>query len=141
MPPELKSTSNNFSPAVIACYLIVGILWGCTNPFIKHAQASGKHLSNPTTTESKSYSQVLQRFFTEPALFLPFLINQSGSLFYYYIISRQPISLASPVCNSLSFIFTAVTSYWYFKEELHSLPMLLVGIIFVLLGSYVCILS
>ena len=131
----MKDVNNSLPISIILSYLIVGVLWGCTNPFIKHAQAkhSDKH--------NNGILHILKRFFTDPFLFLPFLLNQSGSFFFYYIISTQPISVASPICNALSFIFTAITGYWFFKEDLHSFGMLAIGIFFILLGSYICITS
>lgn len=131
----MKEVNGSLPFATILSYVIVGILWGCTNPFIKYAQA--KH----NDKRSNSILNILKRFFTDPLLFLPFLLNQSGSFFFYYIISTQPISIASPICNALSFIFTAITGYWFFKEELQSLSTLVIGIFLILLGSYICITS
>ena len=118
---------------IMVAYVMVGVLWGCTNPFIKHAQ------ENMNSSTDQSTLKTLQRFFFEPNLFLPFLINQSGSMFYYFLVSAQPISIVSPICNSLSFIFTAITSYCYFGEDLQSPFLLILGILLVLLGSYICI--
>lgn len=133
-----------FTPFIVFLYFLVGILWGCTNPFIKHAQAkhnNNNSLPTNTNTESKSYINTIKKFVTDPFMFLPFLLNQSGSFFYYFIIASQPISVASPICNSLAFMFTAVTGYCYFKEELQSLSLLLIGVGFVLTGSFICISS
>jgi drug/metabolite transporter (DMT)-like permease len=139
-----------FTPAIFICYLIVGILWGCTNPFIKHAQSKNSSSNamlvstihdHPKLSSTSTTFGMIRKFFSDPLLFLPFLVNQSGSFFFYYIISSQPISVASPICNSLAFIFTAITGYFYFKEEVHSISVLILGVAFVLLGSYVCITS
>ena len=131
---------SSITPAILLSYLVVGMLWGCTNPFIKHAQS--KHASTLISNnkiESETYFSGVKTFITNPSMFIPFVLNQSGSIFYYFIISTQPISIASPICNSMSFIFTAITGYWYFKEELQYLSLLLIGITFVLAGSYICI--
>mmetsp|Transcript_16728 Transcript_16728/g.15087 ORF Transcript_16728/g.15087 Transcript_16728/m.15087 type:complete len:182 (+) Transcript_16728:35-580(+) len=166
-------------------YCLVGILWGCTNPFIKHAQniinqkkklqstnlqitpnstaiindskkithvnnksslASPSndqengitHTTNKNKPITKSYFQLIKVLFTEPTVYLPFLINQSGSLVFYVVLFREPISIAAPVCNSLTFIFTAVTGYVVFKEEVQSPSLLIIGIILVLIGIYIC---
>ena len=141
----VKDDGIKFTPFIVFCYFLVGILWGCTNPFIKYAQAKNNGSSLPTnnnnTVESKTYLNTIKKFVTDPFMFLPFLLNQSGSFFYYFIIASQPISVASPICNSLAFMFTAVTGYCYFKEELHSLSLLLIGVAFVLTGSFICISS
>lgn len=145
---EVESDGIKFTPFLVFCYFLVGILWGCTNPFIKNAQEKHNNKSllpsstnNNANVESKTYINTIKKFVTDPFMFLPFLLNQSGSFFYYFIISSQPISVASPICNSLAFMFTAMTGYCYFKEELHSLSLLLIGVCFVLTGSFVCISS
>jgi drug/metabolite transporter (DMT)-like permease len=148
-------------------YLLVGMLWGCSNPFIKHAQAkqaSIQHQSgtgtittkesqrqhdhdhpdqdNDSNTTSESTIASIKRFLTNPAMCVPYLINQSGSLvFFLFVIPYQPITIAAPICNALSFIFTAITSYGYFHEELCSWQYLVLGIACVLFGSYICISS
>eukprot|EP00013_Stygamoeba_regulata_P007669 CAMPEP_0177642926 /NCGR_PEP_ID=MMETSP0447-20121125/7878_1 /TAXON_ID=0 /ORGANISM="Stygamoeba regulata, Strain BSH-02190019" /LENGTH=259 /DNA_ID=CAMNT_0019145179 /DNA_START=644 /DNA_END=1423 /DNA_ORIENTATION=+ len=40
---------------------------------------------------------------------LPFLINQSGSLMFYLLLSQSDVSLVVPVANSLTFLFTTLT--------------------------------
>ena len=40
---------------------------------------------------------------------VPFLLNQSGSLLYYLTLSTADMSLAVPVTNSLTMIFTTLT--------------------------------
>jgi multidrug transporter EmrE-like cation transporter len=136
----LKQTMYTFKylPPIVLLYIFIYV-----NRFIKHAQAKHNN-SLPITNnmiESKTYMNTIKKFVTDPFMFLPFLLNQSGSFFYYFIIASQPISVASPICNSLAFMFTAVTGYCYFKEELHSLTLLLIGIAFVLTGSFICITS
>lgn len=121
-------------------YLIVGVLWGCSNPFIKHAQAEGMELER---SDSKRFSffDSLYRLFTKPRVLLPFVVNQSGSLVYYYLLSNEPVSRASPICNSLTFMFTAATGYACFGEGVRYPAMLVLGMISVLVGVYLCTLS
>ena len=120
----------------IAKYVIVGMLWGCTNPFIKHAQAKQKS----SVAADSSWVTGIRNFVLQPDLLIPYVINQSGSLFFFiFIMPTDPITISAPICNSLSFIFTAITSYGYFKEELHSWQHLFLGILLVLIGSFVCI--
>jgi multidrug transporter EmrE-like cation transporter len=123
-------------------FAVVGILWGCTNPFIKDAQKSAKSQTSQIQEQhhrNESTFASLKRFLTEPAMFVPYIVNQLGSLvFFLYVVPRQPISVASPICNSLSFVFTAITSYGYFGEDPQSWRYLLLGIVCVLLGSYIC---
>ena len=116
-------------------YLLVGILWGCTNPYIKHAQTMN---SVKDHQESKSIMGNIRRFVKDYKLMMPFLFNQCGSIVFYFLLSTEPISIASPVCNSLSFLFTAVTSYFVFHEVVKHPLLLLIGTVIIVLGTVVC---
>lgn len=41
---------------------------------------------------------------------LPFLLNQSGSVIYVYVLQTIDLSIAVIVSNSLSFIFTTMSA-------------------------------
>jgi drug/metabolite transporter (DMT)-like permease len=122
-------------------YLIVGICWGVTNPFIKRATMT-KALENASSEGEKGVAQshraTLRQFCTEPRIFLPFLVNQSGSIVYYLLLSKEPISKAAPICNALTFILTAITGYVFLKEEIRSPLLLATGSFLVLCGIYLC---
>ena len=130
---------NSLAISVIG-YILVGILWGCSNPFIKHAQVS---IAENEKSEQKSTSVLssLLRLATRPKMLLPFLVNQSGSFVYYYLLSSEPVSRASPICNSLTFLFTAATGYAFFGEEVKHPVLLCIGIIFVLVGVGICVME
>lgn len=121
-------------------YLIVGVLWGCSNPFIKYAQAEGLEHERPES-KRQSFFDGLYRLFTKPRALIPFVVNQSGSFVYYYLLSNEPVSRASPICNSLTFLFTAATGYVCFGEEVRYPPLLGLGIVSVLCGVYLCTLE
>lgn len=116
-------------------YALVGMLWGCSNPFIKRAQSESQ--SEKADPKSPSIVTSITRLVTNPRMFFPFLVNQSGSFVYYYLLSSEPVSRASPICNSLTFLFTAVTGYLWFGEEVRNPVLLCLGIIAILAG--VCI--
>jgi len=129
-------------------YLLVGILWGCSNPFIKHAQTTIDGCNNgsqgaPPYSFNKlhlimiSIYDEIYRLMTSPTLLIPFIINQSGSVVYYYLLSNQPITRASPICNSLTFMFTALTGHYFFHEEIKHPLCLFSGVILILAG--ICI--
>lgn len=122
-------------------YLIVGLCWGVTNPFIKRATMT-KALENASSEGEKgvvqSHRATLRQFCTEPRIFLPFLVNQSGSIVYYLLLSKEPISKAAPICNALTFILTAITGYVFLKEEIRSPLLLATGSFLVLCGIYLC---
>jgi drug/metabolite transporter (DMT)-like permease len=119
-------------------YIIVGLCWGVTNPFIKRATMTAAEGNTMDSNLRKSHFATLQQLFVNPMIFLPFLINQSGSLVYYFLLSQEPISKAAPICNSLTFIMTAITGYVFLKEEIKSPLLLIIGSILVLCGIYLC---
>lgn len=45
------------------------------------------------------------------------LLNQLGSVIYYLTLTNADITLAVPVANSLSFVFTAISG-WFIEKEL-----------------------
>ena len=57
-------------------FLLVGALWGCTNPFLR----SG---SKGILKENNSKTLLNCRFV------IPFALNQSGSLVYYYLLGTE----------------------------------------------------
>lgn len=150
----LTSLYNQREP--LLGYLIVGICWGCTNPFIKKGtmkKANENTLNNNSIhtkgdeneddkeikkSSMKKHISTLKNFCMEPRIFLPFLINQSGSLVYYLLLSKEPVSKASPICNALTFILTAITGYVFCNEEIRSPFLLITGCFLVLLGIYFC---
>ncbi|CAL8301493.1 unnamed protein product [Boreogadus saida] len=91
----------------ILCLLLVAILWGCTNPFLKRGTEGIEHV--------KRTNKVLQVLAEVKFLFLnlqylvPFLLNQLGSLVYYFTLATTDLSLAVPVTNSLTFLLTVLT--------------------------------
>lgn len=170
-------------------YLLVSILWGCTNPFIKHAQMNAKDatsqqqsttqlgtqqtssstspipsapssnkLSHTLTSNSKqlhvnsttvvngqtksasgeSIFLTLKRFVQDLNVLIPWVLNQMGSVVFFALLSTEPISIASPVANSMTFLFTAVTSYTVFNERVRYPWLLILGTAFIIAGTALC---
>lgn len=89
--------------------IAVGALWGCTNPFIKLGSKG---------IDKVKYGSSIQNLWLEfgtVALrlkyWVPFLLNQSGSVLYVWTLQTCSMTAAVPVANSLSFAFTAITGY------------------------------
>jgi drug/metabolite transporter (DMT)-like permease len=162
----------------LAGYLLVSVLWGCTNPFIKHAQmntktessstnstgtsipsvASSNKLSHTLTSNAKqapttntqtpqsgtpkpppeSIFQTLKRFVQDLNVLIPWMFNQLGSVVFFMLLSTEPISIASPVANSMTFLFTAVTSYTVFNERVRYPWLLICGTAFIIGGTVLC---
>ncbi|XP_062252817.1 transmembrane protein 234 [Platichthys flesus] len=87
--------------------LLVSVLWGCTNPFLKRGSAGIEDVSG-----SNRMSQLLAEvkfLFLNTKYLVPFLLNQCGSLVYYYTLSTAELSFVVPVANSLTFLCTLLT--------------------------------
>ena len=115
-------------------YLIVGILWGCTNPFIKRGQAAVENSSN---NHSNKAWKIMR--FLELRILVPFLINQCGSLLFYYLLSTEPLGIATPIVNCLTFVFTAITAILIKEETIESPLSMIIGIGLVILGLCICL--
>ncbi|XP_018519255.1 transmembrane protein 234 [Lates calcarifer] len=87
--------------------LLVSVLWGCTNPLLKRGTEGIEEVS-----ETSRVSQLLAEvkfLFSNIKYLVPFLLNQSGSVVYYYTLSTTELSFAVPVANSLTFLCTLLT--------------------------------
>jgi hypothetical protein len=145
---------------------LVGALWGCTNPFVKRARArlvaiekasreGSSVLSNgkesmgrgdkiaggsgvsSCTDDSTGAVDFLLSLVKHPTLAAPFIINQLGSLLFYYLLATENVSLVSPLCNSLALAFTALTGYCL-GEEYRKPVRMFVGVVCVYLGVFLC---
>ena len=121
----------------VLSFLAVACVWGGTNPLLKRGSAG--------LEEVKCASRVLQFVMELKYLasrwqyVVPFLVNQSGSILYYFTIGQADLSLAVPITNSMTFLVTTlvgrvlgerVTSYWTYA-----------GIVTVLCGVALCVLA
>ncbi|XP_033844405.1 transmembrane protein 234 [Periophthalmus magnuspinnatus] len=87
--------------------VLVSMLWGCTNPLLKRGSRGIETVAQPNRV-----AQVLAELkflLLNLSYIVPFLLNQSGSLVYYYTLSTTELSLAVPVTNSLTFLCTLIT--------------------------------
>ncbi|XP_017758667.1 PREDICTED: transmembrane protein 234 homolog [Eufriesea mexicana] len=118
----------------ITSLILVAVLWGVSNPFIKKG---AKGLEN--VESSSKFGQ----FFKESAFLItnlkyiiPFIINQSGSVLYFLTLSKADISLAVPVTNSITFMITAITGWILGEEKIHKNTY--IGMILILIGTVLC---
>ncbi|XP_048469148.1 transmembrane protein 234 isoform X2 [Rhincodon typus] len=90
----------------VCCLLLVALLWGGTNPFLKKGTEGIEKV--------KSRNIVIQLFAEIKFLFLnykylvPFLLNQSGSVIYYYTLATT-VSEAFPVPREKAMVSGIVT--------------------------------
>lgn len=115
----------------------VALLWGSTNPLMKKGSAG---------VEKIRYQNRLVQLVMEIKFLalrwqylLPFLINQSGSVLYYFTLSQADISLAVPITNSLTFLVTSLVSR-FMGERVNS-NWTYLGMVLVVSGVALCVLS
>lgn len=117
--------------------MLVSALWGCTNPFLKRGTVGIEKVSK-TNKISQLFAEV--KFLCLNLKYLiPFLLNQSGSLVYYYTLSTTDLSLAVPVANSLTFLNTLLTGK-LLGEEFGG-KRAVAGMFLTMVGITLCVIS
>lgn len=96
------SDQQHFRASIAA--LIVGVIWGGTNPFIKRGSLVVEALQQQQGVNSRWHSWL------SPSLCIPWLINQLGSVFFVLLLGQADISTAVPVANAISIAANAVVS-------------------------------
>lgn len=90
---------------IILGYLFTGLVWGVTNAFMEIG-------SKPKTEETaKSSNEVVAgaKMFSNLPFLIPFLLNQSASIFNNFLVARSDLSIAVPAVNCVTFLVTFVT--------------------------------
>mmetsp|Transcript_8536 Transcript_8536/g.13308 ORF Transcript_8536/g.13308 Transcript_8536/m.13308 type:complete len:148 (+) Transcript_8536:284-727(+) len=126
--------------------LLVGALWGCTNPFMRQGSIESKNnstinisQSQDTDKETKSLLKSLFRL-AKIKIWLPYLINQLGSLLYYKQLASSNLTLSVPVCNATAMVFSCITSF-FLGERVNQPGRAALGVILVLSGVQICMYS
>ncbi|KAI2625832.1 integral membrane protein [Hypoxylon sp. NC1633] len=116
-------------PAVnyVAGFLLVGLAWGLTTPFIRRAARDHKPLAYPLLERddvkaSWIKSKLYGAFFAvvdllrNPRYAIPLLINLTGSVWFFLLIGQAELSLTVPIVNTLAFLFTVLGDWWVDKK-------------------------
>ena len=119
----------------IVCMLAVSMVWGCSNPFLKWGskgvrKVHGRNLLHQVLLE-------IRFLVTNCGYTIPFVINQTGSLLYYLTVAKLDISLAVPIVNSLTVLFTTLVGA-LLGEGLRS-GRSYIGMVLVLAGVALCL--
>ncbi|GLH01878.1 Transmembrane protein 234 homolog [Gryllus bimaculatus] len=118
-----------------AAMVLVSFLWGATNPLIKKGSSGvNKIKCDNCILQFLSEIHFLARNWR---YVLPFILNQSGSVVYYFTLQQADLSLAVPVVNSLTFVFTALSG-WVLGEEIPNKGTLM-GMLLVVSGITLCV--
>ncbi|XP_067862758.1 transmembrane protein 234 isoform X2 [Heptranchias perlo] len=121
----------------VSCLLLVALLWGGTNPFLKKGTEGIEKV--------KTRNVVTQLFAEMKFLFLnykylvPFLLNQSGSVIYYFTLASTDLSLAVLLSNSLTFLFTLLTGK-LLGEDIGG-KQAMTGMLLTIVGVTLCVAS
>ncbi|CAG8983515.1 hypothetical protein HYALB_00004316 [Hymenoscyphus albidus] len=108
-------------------FLLIGLAWGFTTPFIRRAAVHHKPpphpiLETPSIQNSWIKSKVYGAFFGVTDLLrnwryaLPLVINLTGSVWFFLLIGQAELSLTVPITNSLAFLFTVLGEWWVEKK-------------------------
>ena len=142
--------------ATEACSLIlVGAFWGCTNPFMRKGfvdtKSSTNH-TNPTSddddtradhTQTATSGKIIPFIIHKLALlanvkiWLPYAINQLGSVLFYKTLASSNLTLSVPICNATAMVFSSITSA-LLGEKVDKPGRAVLGVIFVLSGVAIC---
>lgn len=97
--------------------IIVAVIWGGTNPLMKKGSAGIEKAPADVTSANKTQKEesFIHRSLVELKFLifnwkytLPFLVNQSGSILYYWTLSSATLSVAVPLTNALTLIVTVL---------------------------------
>ncbi|KAG6611498.1 Uncharacterized protein family UPF0546 [Phytophthora cinnamomi] len=117
-------------------FLFVGALWGCTNPLLKRGSNADRMYIRKDNSLKEIVKQLLSLLKNWQFL-LPFALNQSGSVAYVFLLGATDVSNAVPICNSLSFVFTAVTSRLLGEKPPRPMSTY-TGMLLILVGVAIC---
>ncbi|CAF0793454.1 unnamed protein product [Rotaria sp. Silwood1] len=79
-------------------------IWGITNWFLKQGSTGLQKIKYDNRI--KQFGAEIWYFFTNAQYWIPFLLNQCGSVLYYYSLSKTDFSTAVPVTNALTLLIT-----------------------------------
>ena len=126
---------------------LVGAFWGCTNPFLRkgasevHNSAKPEEDAADAAPPSGSVVQVLRASaikFLNVRVWLPYALNQFGSVLFYLVLSRSDLTVAVPICNGLSLVFSILTSL-ALGESVDRPVRAILGSMMVMTGVGICL--
>lgn len=117
-------------------FILVGLLWGATNPLIKRGSVGLEKIS--ATNKYKKFALEIKFLVTRWQYIIPFALNQCGSVLFVWGLQDSEMTVAVPIANSLSFLFTAVTAIVLGENKPNI--KILIGIALVIIGISICML-
>ena len=121
----------------VAACACVGIVWGCTNSFIKHGSVAAQSKASAGDRCLKwSVLDLWIRLLTTWRFLLPQALNLTGSVCFTLLLGSAPLSFVGPVTNAISLLSNAVTDFAL--GEKISLAYAAPGVLLVALGVSLC---
>lgn len=120
-------------------FVLVGLLWGATNPFIKRGSVEVERKKKQGPAGKPASSGVLSEWralLTTPSFLVPQLLNQLGGVLFAVLLAGADISVAVPVANATSLAANALADLGL--GERYRLGLLLPGLALVGLGLFLC---
>ncbi|EHL00407.1 integral membrane protein [Glarea lozoyensis ATCC 20868] len=144
--PEATPSIFNF----ILGFLIVGLAWGFTTPFIRraavhHNPPAHPILQRPSIKSSWLRTKIYSTFFGVTDLLrnwryaLPLVINLTGSIWFFLLIGKAELSLMVPIVNTLAFLFTVLGEWWVERKVIGRDTW--IGMTLSLIGIALCVQS
>ncbi|KAL6896112.1 hypothetical protein HDV57DRAFT_512580 [Trichoderma longibrachiatum] len=150
-PADPPSTAPS-PPAInyILSFILVGLAWGLTTPFIRRAARAHKPrphplLDDPSVARSWLRSRLLAALFAaldllrNPRYAVPLLLNLTGSVWFFLLIGKAELSLTVPIVNAMAFLFT-VLGEWFVEGKVISRETG-IGMVLSLAGIALCVQS
>lgn len=88
------------------------ILWGATDALMKYFSPKDKEKTSSKSGIITDLINAWKSLFGCPAYLLCLLINQVGSVLYYWSLAVAPLSLAVPAVNTGKFLVNALVGRW-----------------------------
>ncbi len=121
----------------LASCIIVGVLWGCTNSFIKRGSVVADIKSVDQACDSSwSVVHLWVNLLTTWRFLVPQALNLVGSVCFAYLLGRAPLSFVVPVTNAISLLSNAMTD-WLLGEHI-DLAYAAPGVLLLALGVGLC---
>ncbi|BFY99593.1 hypothetical protein BsWGS_02633 [Bradybaena similaris] len=118
-------------------FVAVALLWGVTNPLLKLCSVGVEDIKRDG--KIRQFVAECAFLFLNWKYLLSFLANQMASVLYYITLSSADVTLAVPITNSLTFIFTALSSR--LLGERHLTWDAIAGMVLIVSGVSLCVLS
>ncbi|KAK5987514.1 Transmembrane-like-like protein [Cladobotryum mycophilum] len=117
----------------VLSFILVGLAWGLTTPFIRraartHSPPAHPLLDTPAVKASWLRTKLYGVFFSvvdllrNPRYAVPLLLNLTGSVWFFLLIGKAELSLTVPIVNAMAFLFT-VLGEWFVEGKVISRGM------------------